>query len=254
MDVGVRATVGAARYTQDLQTIAYPHIQTHRLYAPALARVRAFDVKVAPVTVGYIMGSGDQVPDAIRRMGVPVTLIDSEMLSTGDLSRFDTIVVGVRASEARPDFVANTLRLRQYMERGGTMVVQYQQGDYAQRGLAPFPGVIGARVTDETAAVRILQPSHPRFQFPNAIVPGDFADWVQERNLYAFSTFDPQYTPLLESGDPNEDVNRGGELYADIGKGRYIYTSYAWFRQLPAGVPGAYRLFANLLSLSKAPR
>ncbi len=192
VDVGVRATVGAARYTQDLQTIAYPHIQTHRLYAPALARVRAFDVKVAPVTVGYIMGSGDQVPDAIRRMGVPVTLIDSEMLSTGDLSRFDTIVVGVRASEARPDFVANTLRLRQYMERGGTMVVQYQQGDYAQRGLAPFPGVIGARVTDETAAVRILQPSHPRFQFPNAIVPGDFADWVQERNLYAFSTFDPQ--------------------------------------------------------------
>jgi LmbE family N-acetylglucosaminyl deacetylase len=254
VDVGVRATVGATRYTQDLQTIAYPHIQTHRLYAPAVARVRAFDLKVAPVTVGYIMGSGDQVPDAIRRMGVPVTLIDSEMLSTGDLSRFDTIVVGVRASEARPDFVANTLRLRQYVERGGTMVVQYQQGDYAQRGLAPFPGVIGARVTDETAAVRILQPSHPRFQFPNEIVPGDFADWVQERNLYAFSTFDPQYTPLLESGDPNEEVNRGGELYADIGKGRYIYTSYAWFRQLPAGVPGAYRLFANLLSLSKAPR
>jgi len=254
VDVGVRATVGAARYTQDLQTIAYPHIQTHRLYAPALARVRAFDVKVAPVNVGYIMGSGDQVPDAIRRLGVPVTLIDSEMLSTGDLSRFDTIVVGVRASEARPDFVANTLRLRQYMERGGTMVVQYQQGDYAQRGLAPFPGVIGARVTDETAAVRILQPAHPRFQFPNAIVPGDFADWVQERNLYAFSTFDPQYTALLEAGDPDEDPNRGGELYAEIGKGRYIYTSYAWFRQLPAGVPGAYRLFANLLSLSKAPR
>jgi LmbE family N-acetylglucosaminyl deacetylase len=254
VDVGVRATVGATHYTQDLQAIAYPHIQTHRLYAPALARVRAFDVEVAPVTVGYIMGSGDQVPEAIRRLGVPVTLIDSELLSTGDLSRFDTIVVGVRASEARPDFVANTLRLRQYMERGGTMVVQYQQGDYTQRGLAPFPGVVGARVTDETAAVRILQPAHPRFQFPNAIVPGDFSDWVQERNLYAFSTFDPRYTPLLESGDPNEDPNRGGELYADIGKGRYIYTSYAWFRQLPAGVPGAYRLFANLLSLAKAPR
>jgi LmbE family N-acetylglucosaminyl deacetylase len=254
VDIGVRAAVGDARYTQDLQTITYPHIQTHRIYAPAVARVRSFDVKVAPVTVGYIMGSGDQVPDAIRRLGVPVTLIDSEMLSTGDLSRFDTIVVGVRASEARPDFVANTLRLRQYMERGGTMIVQYQQGDYAQRGLAPFPGVIGARVTDEAAAVRILQPAHPRFQFPNAIVPDDFDDWVQERNLYAFSTFDPRYTPLLEAGDPNEDPNRGGELYADIGKGRYIYTSYAWFRQLPAGVPGAYRLFANLLSLSRAPR
>lgn len=253
-EIAAHVMVGGTRYARDQQTIAYPHIQTHRLYSPATARVQAFDLSVAPVTVGYIMGSGDQVPDAIRRLGLPVTLIDAEMLATGDLSRFDTIVVGVRASEARPDFVAATARLRQYVERGGTMVVQYQQADYAARGLAPFPGQIGARVTNEAAAVRILQPGHPRFQFPNAIGPADFSGWVQERNLYSFSTFDARYTPLLESGDPNEDPNTGGELYADLGKGRYIYTSYAWFRQLPAGVPGAYRLFANLLSLPKAPR
>jgi hypothetical protein len=253
-EIAAEARIGTVRYTQDMQTIAYPHIQTHRLYTPALAQLRAFELTVAPVTVGYIMGSGDQVPEAIRRLGLPVTMIESEMLSSGDLSRFDTIVVGVRASEARPDLVANTVRLREYVEQGGTLVVQYQQGDYAERGLAPFPGQIGARVTDETAPVRLLQPEHPRFQFPNVIGPGDFADWVQERNLYAFSTFDPRYTPLLEAGDPNEAPNQGGELYAEIGKGRYIYSSYAWFRQLPAGVPGAYRLFANLLSLGKAPR
>ena len=253
-EIAAHVEVAGTRYTQDLQTIAYPHIQTHRLYAPASVRVQAFDLTVAPVTVGYIMGSGDQVPDAIRRLGLPVTLIDAAMLATGDLSRFDTIVVGVRASEARPDFVAATARLRHYVEGGGTLVVQYQQTDYATRGLAPFPGQIGARVTDESAPVRILRPDHPRFRFPNAIGPEDFDGWVQERNLYSFSAFDPRYTPLLESGDPNEPVNDGGELYAEIGKGRYVYTSYAWFRQLPAGVPGAYRLFANLLSLSKAPR
>ena len=127
------------------------------------------------------------------------------------------------------------------------------RGDYAQRGLAPYPGTIGARVTDETAAVRVLRPDHPRFRFPNAIAPADFDGWVQARHLYAFSSFDPRYVPLLEARDPREAVNNGGELYAEVGKGRYVYTAYAWFRQLPAGVPGAYRLFANLLSLAKAP-
>ena len=253
-DISAQAIVSGQTLSQDIQTIAYPHIQTHRLYSPANVKVQAIELTVAQVKVGYIMGSGDQVPDAIRRIGVPVEMIDAEMLSTGDLARFDTIVVGVRASEARPDFVANTGRLREYMENGGTLIVQYQQGDYTDRQLAPLKGEIGARVTDETAAVNILQPAHPLFTFPNTITSADFTGWVQERNLYSFLEFDKAYTPLLESGDPGEAPNRGGELYAEIGKGRYVYTSYAWFRQLPAGVPGAYRLFANLLSLSKAPR
>jgi hypothetical protein len=188
-------------------------------------------------------------------MGFDVTTIDDETLATGDLSRFDTIVVGIRASEARPAFAANNGRLRQYMERGGTLIVQYQQADYTGRGLAPYPATAtpNSRVTDETAPVKILSPTHPVFTFPNRITEADFNGWVQERNLWAFVTFDPRYVPLLETVDPGEPAQRGGEVYADVGKGRYVYTAYDWFRQLPAGVPGAYRQFANLVSLAKAP-
>jgi LmbE family N-acetylglucosaminyl deacetylase len=254
LEIVAEAVVNGVSYASDLQTVAYPHIQTHRLYSPATVKVQVLDLKVAAVKVGYIMGSGDQVPDALRRMGIDVTLIDREMLSSGDLSRFDTIVVGVRASEARPDFVANNGRLRDYMERGGTLIVQYQQTDYVNRGLPPYPVKVegNPRVTDETATVKILAPRHPVFSFPNTITDADFQGWVQERNLYSFGTFDGRYTPLLEASDPGEKPQNGGEVYADVGKGRYVYTSYAWFRQLPAGVPGAYRMFANLVSLSKA--
>jgi LmbE family N-acetylglucosaminyl deacetylase len=256
LEIVAEARVGSDSYARDVQTVAYPHIQTHRLYTPASVKVQVLDLQVSKVRVGYIMGSGDQVPDAMRRMGVDVALIDAETLATGDLSRFDTIVVGVRASEARPDFIANNARLREYMERGGTLVVQYQQTDYAERGLPPYPvrSPENMRVTDETAAVRILAPQHPVFTFPNRIGSADFDGWVQERNLYSFGMFDPRYTALLEAKDPGEDLHNGGEVYAEVGKGRYVYTSYSWFRQLPAGVPGAYRQFANLISLSRAPR
>ncbi|HEY7188556.1 MAG TPA: NEW3 domain-containing protein, partial [Vicinamibacterales bacterium] len=255
--VDAEAVANGATFSRDVEVISYPHIQTHRLYWPARARVEVVNLQVAPVRVGYVMGGGDQVPDAIRRMGIDVTMIDPEMLASGDLSRFDTIVIGIRASETRPDFVANNGRLLQFVERGGALIVQYQQGEYIANGLAPYPAEAkgNPRVTDETAAVKILAPNHPAFTFPNRITADDFNGWVQERNLYSFSDFDARrYTPLLESADPGEGAQRGGELYAEIGKGRYIYTSYAWFRQLPAGVPGAYRQFANLISLSKAPR
>lgn len=242
-------------FAQRVELVAYPHIQSHRLYAPAAATVQVFDLAVAPVRVGYIMGSGDSVPDALRRMGLAVTLLDAGDLAAGDLSRFDTIVVGVRASEARPDFVANQARLRQYMERGGTLIVQYQQTDYAERNLPPYPVTsrTNSRVTDETAAVRLLAPAHPLFTFPNRITAADFEGWVQERNLYAFAgPLDARYVPLLESADPGEAPQRGGEVYARVGRGHYVYTAYAWFRQLRAGVPGAYRQMANLVSLPAA--
>jgi hypothetical protein len=254
--VRAEAEVDGRVFSQDVQTIAYPHIQTHRLLAPATATARLFDLVIAPVRVGYVMGSGDEVPDALRRMGVDVTIIDASLLTTGDLSRFDTLVVGVRASEARPDFISNQARLRAYMEQGGTLIVQYQQTDYVDRGLPPYPvqSQGNSRVTDETAAVRLLQPDHPLFIFPNRITAADFDGWVQERNLYAFGgTLDGRYVPLLESADAGEPPQRGGEVYAPVGKGHYVYTSYAWFRQLRAGVPGAYRQFANLISLPKAP-
>jgi LmbE family N-acetylglucosaminyl deacetylase len=255
--VDAEARVGSRTFSRDLQLISYPHIQTHRLYWPARATAQVVNLKVVPVRLGYLMGGGDEVPEAIRRMGIDVTMIDPDMLATDDLSRFDTIVVGVRASETRPDFVANNRRLLQYVERGGTLIVQYQQGDYVDRNLQPYPAeaMTNSRVTDETAPVRILAPGHPVFTFPNRITTDDFSGWVQERNLYAWNSFDTQrYTPLLESADPGESAQRSGELYAELGKGRYVYTAYSWFRQLPAGVPGAYRQFANLISLSKAPR
>lgn len=258
-DIVAEAVVNGATYSRDVQEIAYPHIQTHRVYSPAITTATVLDLKVAPVKLGYIMGSGDQVPDALRRMGVDVTMIDDETLATGDLSRFDTIVVGIRASEARAAFVANNGRLRQYMERGGTMIVQYQQTEYAAKNLAPYPAMPPAqnnntRVVDETAPVRILAPMNPVFTFPNRIVSADFDNWVQERFLWGFAGFDPRYTRLLDSTDPGDMSQPGSQVYAEVGMGRYVYTGYAWFRQLPAGVPGAYRLFANLISLSKAPR
>ncbi|MDQ3321060.1 MAG: NEW3 domain-containing protein [Acidobacteriota bacterium] len=261
--VAATATVDGQTFNQTVQEIAYPHIQTHRRYLPAEVSAKIVDLKVAPVRVGYIMGTGDDVPQAIRRMGLNVTMLEEKDLSTGDLSKFDTIVVGIRASQARPDFVANNGRLLDFVKNGGTLIVQYQQSEYVNQNLAPFPAkmesvingtqrVSNVRVTDENAPVKILVPTHPIFNFPNKIVADDWNNWVQERNLYNFSTFDPKYTPLLESHDPNEAESNGGLVYAKIGRGNYIYNSYSFFRQLPNGVPGAYRLFANMLSLPKA--
>jgi hypothetical protein len=179
------------------------------------------------------------------------------VLTSGDLSRFDTIVVGIRASEARPDFVANHKRLLQWVEQGGALIVQYQAPDYADRQLPPFaariaPPTNDARVTDERAPVRILVPDHSVFTTPNRIAAADWSDWVQERSVNEWTTFDTHYVALLESHDPDTPPRQGGEVLAPVGRGVYVYTAYAWFRQLPAGVPGAYRLFANLLALGRA--
>jgi LmbE family N-acetylglucosaminyl deacetylase len=257
------ATVDGKAYNQTMQTIAYPHIQTHRRYVPAEVSAKVLDLKVAPVRVGYIMGSGDTVPDAIRRLGLDVTMLGEKDLSTGDLSQFDTIVVGIRASQVRPDFVANNARLLDFVKNGGTLIVQYQQGEYIQNNLPPYPAkmesvvngqqrISNLRVTDENAPVKILVPDNPIFNFPNKIGDSDWDNWVQERNLYDFTEFDPRYTALLESHDEGEAENKGGMVFAKIGKGNYVYSSYSWFRQLPVGTSGAYRIFANMLSLPKA--
>jgi LmbE family N-acetylglucosaminyl deacetylase len=243
-----------------MNVVAYPHIQTHRYYTPADATIRVLDLKTVPLNVGYVMGSGDEVPEAIRQMGMKVTMLEESDLASGDLSKFDTIVVGIRASETRPDLVANNARLLDYAKAGGNVVVLYQRFNWT--GLAPFPvntqdkqgttaGSI-ARVVDENAKVTILDPQNPVFNFPNKITDADFGGWVQERNAYNLVTFDPQYTPLLESHDAGEQENKGGLVVAKVGKGTWVYCSYSFFRQLPAGVPGAYRLFDNLLSLPKA--
>ena len=245
-----QATVsGRQPYSSSLRRIAYPHIQTHRLYEPARFDLRLVDVTVAPVTLGYIMGTGDEVPDGLKRLGVPVTLLSPNDVASGDLSKYDTIMVGVRASEVRPDFVANHGRLLDYVRNGGTMIVQEQHEVYTQKNLPPFPAEIGSRVTDEDAPVTILEPTHPVFTTPNRLTQEDFRNWRQERNAYGFQKFDAQYTPLLESHDPWDTEQKGGLVYARIGKGHYVYSAYSWFRELPDGVPGAYRIVANLVSL-----
>jgi hypothetical protein len=212
---------------------------------------QVIDLKTMPTKIGYIEGSGDQVFEAIKQMGFDIEMINGEELAKGDLSRFDTIVVGIRAYQVRPDVVANNKRLIDYASNGGTLIVQYQLPAYAQQNLAPFPMQMGPRVSDENAKVTILKPDHPVISSPNQITEKDFEGWVQERNLYNFSTMDAKYTGLLESHDDGESLNNGGLVIAAVGKGQYIYCSYSLFRQLPAGVPGAYRLLANLLSSKK---
>ncbi|MGQ0541096.1 MAG: hypothetical protein ACT4O9_04495, partial [Blastocatellia bacterium] len=246
------AKIDKAQHYDSMRTIAYPHIQTHRMYAAATARVNVLDLKTTPVKVGYIAGSGDKVPQAILQMGLDLTVIDERTLASGDLSRFDVIVVGIRAYQVRPDLVANNKRLLDFASNGGTLIVQYQLPGYSQQNLMPFPAQMGPRVADENAKVTILKPDHPVFSFPNKITDADFTGWVQERNLYNFSTMDSRYTPLLESHDTGEPENGGGLVIADVGKGKYIYCSYSLFRQLPAGVPGAFRLFANMLSIKQS--
>ncbi len=260
-NIFANALVGEALAVQTMHTVSYPHIQTHRFYTRAETTVNVLDIKSAAVNVGYIMGSGDEVPEAIRQMGMNVSLLEEKDLASGDLARFDTIVVGIRASETRPDLKSNNQRL-DYVTNGGNVIVQYQRGNWT--ALAPLAantqdkqgttaGSI-ARVVDENAKVTILQPGHPAFNFPNKITDSDFQGWVQERNAYNLVTFDERYLPLLESHDAGEQENKGGLVTVQIGKGTWTYCSYSFFRQLPAGVSGAYRLFANLLSLPKSPK
>ena len=179
------------------------------------------------------------------------TLLDEKMLSTGDLSQFDTIVVGIRASQVRPDYVSNNSRLTEFMRSGGTLIVQYNKtAEFNQAQYVPYPALVSSnRVTDETAPVTVLEPAHPLFRSPNAIGPDDWAGWMQERGLYFAREWAAAYAPLLEMGDPGGAPLRGGLLVAPVGRGTYVYTGISFFRQLPAGVPGAFRLFLNLLNL-----
>jgi len=250
------ANVEDVAYRQALREVSYPHIETHRIYEDADITFAVIDVEVAPVRIGYVMGSGDKVPDALRRLGLDVTLLDDEALIRGDLSGYDTIVIGIRASQTRPAYVAANGRLLEFVRQGGTLIVQYQQPDFVEKNLAPYPVSMASnvRVVDESAPVTILAPAHPVFNFPNRIGPADFVGWVQERNNYNFTDFDrDRYVPLTESHDPGEPESDGAMLYAKMGDGHYVYTSFSWFRQLPNGTPGGYRIFANLLSLPDAP-
>lgn len=249
------AEVDGRLYTEGFHELNYPHIDPHHLYRDAVSDVTVIDVEVAPdLVVGYIMGAGDDIPASLEQLGVKPHLLDSDDLASADLSDYDVIVAGIRAYEVRPDLVSLNHRLMAYVRQGGTYIVQYNKYAFNQAQYGPYPAAIHRphdRVTREDAPVVLLVPDHPIFNMPNRITQDDFQGWVQERGLYFWGEWDDRYTPLMASQDPGEDPKAGGLVEARYGEGRYIYTGYAWFRQLPAGVPGAFRIFANLLSLPK---
>ncbi len=383
-EVSAVATINGQEFRRGYQVVSYSHIEPRLIFRDAETEAEVIDAKVAAgLKVGYIEGAGDDFANALRRLGVDVEVIGQRELESGDLNRFDTIVLGVRVYEVRPDVVANNARLLEYVNRGGTLIVQYNRGNFEQGNYAPYRiskevksgeegprererepriiyledsrladslksknassmkiGLIGAaddallkeaqvnakpiaanelatidlnqfdavvigvgayksrpdliannerlieyarrhlviaeynkaqylsgdfspypkidpkpyRVTDEHAKVEILDAAHPLFNFPNKITARDFDGWITERGAYFLSDYDPRYKALLASNDVGEEPKQGGEVVAQYGKGFWIYTAYAWFRQLPHGVPGAYRLVANLVSLPKAPR
>jgi LmbE family N-acetylglucosaminyl deacetylase len=246
------AKSGNQEFKTGYTPIAYPHIETRYVYSAAESKAEIFDVKALVTSVGYVEGAGDKIPEALQQLGVKVTKLSSEDLANGDLSRFPAIVLGVRAYGVREDLVTYNKRLLDYVSNGGTLIVQYNRSAETQRNqFGPYPFTINdnGRVTNEEAPVKILNPAMQLFNVPNKISATDFEGWVQERGNYFLSAWDPKYTPILESADPNEAPQQGGMVIAKVGKGSYVYTGYGFFRQLPDGVPGAYRLFANLISI-----
>jgi LmbE family N-acetylglucosaminyl deacetylase len=254
------AVMGGQEFRRGYQVISYPENWTRNFYSPARSRIEKFDVRIAPnLTVGYIPGAGDDVPAALEELGVKVRMLSSADLAFGDLSRFPVIVTGIRAYNVNEDLRADNQRLLDFVRRGGTLIVQYVRPmGRPARGNAGSPFLFGpypmsvsdtSRITVEDSPVRLLDTMNPIFNRPNKITEADFQGWVQERGLYFMNTWDPHYTALLSGNDPGEEPKNGGMLYVRYGKGHYIYTGYSWFRQLPAGVPGAFRIFANMLSL-----
>jgi LmbE family N-acetylglucosaminyl deacetylase len=245
---------GGKTFTRGLFEIDYPHIPRQTLFPAAEAKLVRVELARRGSRVGYVMGAGDEVPEALRQAGYEVTLLSDEDLETADLARFDAVVTGVRAYNTRAALRGRQRRLLEYVERGGTLVVQYNTPDRTLEGaqLGPYPfKLTQERVTDEEAALTVLAPGDALLNAPNKITAADFAGWVQERGLYFASDWDARYTPLFASHDPGSPDLKGSTLVARVGRGTYVFTALAFFRQLPAGVPGAYRLFVNMISAGK---
>jgi LmbE family N-acetylglucosaminyl deacetylase len=260
------AVAGGREYREVVQVVEYDHVERRQLLRPAETRVLVLDVRTASrVSVGYVMGSGDALADALRQMGVPLTLLTAEDLLFGDLKRFTTIVTGIRAYETREDLRSSHGRLLRWVEAGGHLVVQYNRAAFnrlapdapslpadAPSPYAPFPAAVTSeRISDETAPMRALAPAHPLLTAPNPIGAADWEGWAQERGTYFLAARDPRYTELLAARDPfpyNPGEKRGILVEANLGQGTWTYVGLALFRQVPAGVPGGWRLLANLVS------
>jgi LmbE family N-acetylglucosaminyl deacetylase len=247
------AQSGNTPFTEGFTTVGYPGLRPYYLYRPATYRLRGVDVKVPPrLNVGYIMGTGDEVPAALAEIGVQTHLLTPSDLAQGDLSGYDAIIVGIRAYSVRPELFTATQRLLAYVQNGGTLLVQYQSVEFP----APYQLTLSRnpeKVVDEHAPVTLLDPNNAVFTWPNHITSADFDSWVEERGHSFLDSWSSQYTPLTEVHDPGQDPQKGGLLYAHYGKGNYFYMAYAVYRQLPEAVPGAYRLLANLIAAGKNP-
>ena len=246
----VVSTVGGQNYELGVHRIRYDHIPAITLFPLAQAKLINIDLKIAGKKIGYIAGAGDLMPEALTQVGYDVHQLTEADILNGDLSVYDAIVTGVRAYNVNPRLVVEQPKLMEYIKNGGNMVVQYNNNNgivVSQIGPYPFRPV-NQRVTDENAKITVLEPESPVLNYPNKITQADFEGWVQERGLYFVSNIDPHYQAIFEMNDPGEAPNKGSLIVGNYGKGRFVYTSLDFFRDLPAGVPGAYRLFVNLLS------
>lgn len=254
--LGAVATIKGAAYRTARDEVNYAHIPPQLLQSPARQRAVALDVAVTAKKIGFLPGAGDDIPAALSQLGCTVTTLTGADLNAAKLATLDTVVIGVRAFNTRDDLNANLPALFAWVEAGGTVIAQYNRPgrDIKTDRLAPYALTLGgndARVTDEDAAITLLEPAHPAFNSPNKLTPTDWTGWVQERGAYFGTTWGAEFTPLLACNDAGESPQKGALLVARHGKGYYVYTGLGFFRQLPAGVPGAYRLFANLISLGK---
>ncbi len=251
------AEYGGKSYREGYTVTGYPGVRPYFLYSGSELETTGVDVKVAPgLKVAYVTGSGDDVPAALEPLGVKVTFLSPEDIGSGDLSAFDVILLGVRTYAAREDLRTHNNRLIDYVKNGGVVIVQYNTPEF-DHNYGPYPYVMGRNpeeVTDEASKVTILKPDNPVFNWPNRITEKDFEGWVEERGSKWMQTWDPHYEALLETHDEGQEPQSGGLLYAKYGKGIYVYNAYAFYRELPEGVPGAYRIFANMLSLARNPQ
>lgn len=254
----VKATAqsGNNSYSEGVETVGYPGLRPYYLYRDSIYHMRGVNVKVAPhLNVGYVMGTGDDVPQALDELGVHPHYLDAAELANADLSRYNAIVIGIRAYSNRSDLIANNSRLLNYVHDGGALIVQYQSVPFS--GYGPYPFALGRnpeKVVEETDPVTLTEPNNPLFQWPNHITSADFNGWVEERGHSFMTTWDSRYQAVTETHDPNQDPQRGGLLCARYGEGIYIYAAYALYRQFPAAVPGAFRILANLISAGSPHR
>lgn len=254
-DVTAVATYDGKDYKEGYHTAGYAGLRPYNIYSPATYRTTGTDVKVpANLNVGYVMGTGDDVPNTLQMLGIHTHFLSPDDIISGDLSNYDVILIGVRAYAVRPELASHNARLLSYVQNGGVVVVQYQSLEYAN-DYGPYPYMLtrdAEKVVDENSPVQ-LDANSPVLSWPNPITQADFKGWIEERGHDFMKSWDSHYQAPIETHDPNQDPQKGGLLFARYGKGAYVYSAFAFYRELPGGVPGAFRLFANLVSLPRNP-